>query len=110
MTNPVGIINDLVSGDAKEDFAVEDNQYLGESEAGLGGKIVVRVTYENKTIKNVEVVEDHETEGIGEVAVKEIPGRMVQANSIDVDAVSGASATSRALKEAVKSAIAKAEK
>lgn len=110
LTNPVGVINDLISGDAKEDFAVEDNQYLGESEAGLGGKIVVRVTYEDKTIKNVEVVEDHETEGIGEVAVKEIPGRIVQANSVDVDAVSGASATSRALKEAVKSAIAKAEK
>lgn len=106
--HPVSKINDLIDGDRIQKVKLGKDQYLGSSEAGLGGKIVVRVTYKDKKIKNVEVLENHETEGIGSVAVKKLPERIVSANSTDVDAVSGASTTSRALKEAVNKAIKKA--
>ncbi len=103
-------INDLLDGDQVQNIPLKKDQYLGSSEAGLGGKIVVRVTYDDKKIKNVEVIENHETEGIGSVAIKELPQKIVSANSTDVDAVSGASSTSRALKEAVMKAIKNADK
>lgn len=83
------------------------DQYLGSSDAGIGGKLVVCVTYDDGKIKNVEVVQDHQSEDIGKKALKEIPKRIVKANSADVDAVTGASATSRAISEAVKKAISK---
>ncbi|WP_297818999.1 FAD-binding protein [uncultured Lactobacillus sp.] len=107
--NPVPRINDLADGERIDNIEVGPDQYVASTEAGIGGKIVVRVTYKDKTIKKVEVLENHETEGIGAVAIKELPEKIVQANSTDVDAVSGASTTTRAVEEAVNKAIKKAK-
>lgn len=108
--NPVPEINDLTDGEKLNNIELGPDQYLASTEAGIGGRIVVRVTYKDKQIKNVEVLENHETEGIGAVAIKELPDRIVKANSTDIDAVSGASTTTRALEEAVNKAIKKADK
>ncbi|MBP2058882.1 uncharacterized protein with FMN-binding domain [Lactobacillus colini] len=98
-------INELVDGNKVEDIKLANNQTLGSSDAGIGGKLVVRVTRDGNKITNVEVVQDHESEDIGKKALEEVPKRIVEANSTDVDAVSGASATSRAIKEAVEKAL-----
>lgn len=98
-------INELVDGSKAEDIKLGKDQYLGTSDAGIGGKLVVRVTYDDGKIKKVEVVQDHESEDVGKKALQLIPQRIVDANSADVDAVSGASATSRAISEAVKKAL-----
>ena len=97
-------INELVDGDKVKDIKLDKDQYLGESNAGIGGKLVVRVTYDNG-IKNVEIVQNHESEDVGKRALKVIPERIVKENTPDVDAVSGASATSRAISEAVRKAL-----
>lgn len=97
-------INELADGDKIKDIKLGKDQYLGESNAGIGGKLVVRVTYDNG-IKNVEVMQNHESEDIGKHALKVIPERIVKENKPDVDAVSGASATSRAISEAVRKAL-----
>lgn len=110
LINPVPKLNDLADGERTDKIELKPNQYLGTTEAGIGGKIVVRVTYEDQTIKDVEVMESHETEGIGAVAIQELPSKIVEQNSTDIDAVSGASATTRALEEAVNQAIAQAKK
>ncbi|BDR60583.1 FAD-binding protein [Lactobacillus xylocopicola] len=110
LVNQVPSINDLVDGNRAERIKLEANQYLGSSEAGIGGRILVRVTYEDKKIKKVEVLENHETEGIGAVALEQLPREMVKQNSTEVDAVSGASMTTKALEEAVKAAIKQANK
>lgn len=68
------------------------------------------MTYENGTIEQVEVLSNFESEDVGQKAIKELPEQMVAKNTYEVDAVSGASASSRAIKEAVKNAIEKAEK
>ena len=94
-------INELADGDKVKDIKLDKDQYLGESNAGIGGKLVVRVTYDNG-IKNVEIVQNHESEDVGKRALKVIPERIVKENTPDVDAVSGASATSRAISEAVR--------
>ena len=107
--NAVPRINDLLDGNKEDQISLKENQYIGSSEAGIGGRVLVRVTYENQTIKNVEVLENHETEGIGAVAIKRVPQEMVEQNSVEVDAVSGASTTTQALKNAVKAAISKAK-
>lgn len=93
----------------EHEFTTEDNQYLGTSDAGMGGTMTVRVTLgENKAIEQVEVLKQTET-GIGQKAIQTLPNKMVEANTYEVDSVTGASATSRALKEAVKKAIESAE-
>lgn len=71
--------------------------------------MVVRVTYKDQAIQNVEVVQHHESEDVGLVAVSKIPEEIVAANSTEVDAISGASASSRAIKEAVNDALKQAK-
>lgn len=109
LSEPVPSINDLVAGDRIDKIELGPDQYVGSTEAGIGGRIVVRVTYKDDTIRNVEVLENHETEGIGAVAIQKLPNEIVKANSTDVDVVSGASTTTRAVEEAVNKAIKKAK-
>lgn len=102
-------INDLAA-QGKQTITLKEDQYLGSSNRGIGGKVVVRVTYKDQTIKHVEIVEEHESEDVAKKALKVIPQEIEKANSTDVDAVSGASSTSRAIKEAVMDAVNKAKK
>ncbi|GAW98839.1 NAD(P)H-dependent oxidoreductase [Secundilactobacillus mixtipabuli] len=99
--------NDLDGENVLSQFEVGPDQYLGVSEAGIGGQIVVRVTYSNGTLSEVEVLKESESEDVGQQAMAELPQTMVAANTYDVDGVSGASSSSRALKSAVKNALSK---
>jgi len=89
------------------DIPVEDNQYVGTSDDGIGGRIVVRITVIDDQLTNVEIVEQSETGEVGGKAVAELPAKMVATNTYDVDAISGASVSSRAIKAAVKDALSK---
>ncbi|MFD0896851.1 FAD-dependent oxidoreductase [Loigolactobacillus binensis] len=100
--------NDLGHEDSLAAITVGPNQYLGVSDAGIGGQVVVRVTYAADKIENIEVVKQSESEDVGKAAVDQLPAKMIAANSYAVDAISGASASSNALKSAVKNALAKA--
>ena len=73
---------------------------------GLDGDVVVEVIADQSTIYSVAVVSHNETQGIGTMAVDQLPGAMVEANSISVDSVSGATITSGAIKEGVRNALA----
>ena len=73
---------------------------------GIDGDVVVQVEADAATIYAVEVLEQNETPGIGSVAVEKLPGEIVAANSIAVDAIAGATVTSNAIKDAVKQALA----
>lgn len=72
---------------------------------GIDGDVVVEVTADETTIYEVVVTEQNETPGIGSVAVEQLPGAIVEANSILVDGLSGATVTSDAIKAAVKAAL-----
>lgn len=72
---------------------------------GMDGEITVSVTATQDKIYAVNIVEANETEGIGTVACEKIPGEIVDANSLQVDGVSGATVSSDAIKEAVRNAL-----
>ncbi len=74
---------------------------------GMGGTLVVRVKVDGKKIVSVEVVSNHETDGISNKALVEVPKAIVQSQSTKVDALSGASVTSKAVMAAVEDALSK---
>jgi len=75
---------------------------------GMGGKFDVHVTFDANSIVSIEAPENHETENIGSRAIDEVIPAMIEAQSTDVDGVTGATVTSNALKEAVEEAIKQA--
>ena len=70
--------------------------------------VKVTLTIKDKTITKVEVDASHETNGIGSKAAETMPGAIVAANSLDVDGVSGATHTSKAIIEAATAALKQA--
>ena len=75
---------------------------------GMDGDVLVEVTADQSKLYSVVVLQHNETPGIGTVAVDQIPGDMVNANSILVDAVTGATVTTDAIKEGVRAALVSA--
>jgi len=72
---------------------------------GIDGDVVVEVEADASTIYAVNVVEQNETPGIGSVAAEQLPGAIVEANSIAVDGIAGATVTSNAIKDAIRQAL-----
>ena len=68
---------------------------------GMHGDVVVETTFAKDRIEAVKVVKQTETQGIGTKAVEVLPGRIVEAQSPNVDGVSGATLTSNAIRTAV---------
>lgn len=88
-------------------YEVADGELLGTAE-GKKGPIVVKVACEGTTITAVEVLEQNETPSIAGDAIASMPASIVEAGSVDVDVVSGATITSKAIIAAVEDAMSKA--
>lgn len=84
-----------------------DGTYTGTA-AGRNGDVVVSVTVANGKIASVDVVQHEETPGLCEGAIAEVPAAIVKKNSPKVDAVSGATLTSKAIMAATEAALANA--
>lgn len=80
------------------------NTLTGTSK-GYGGELTVAVTMSGDKIESVEVTQSHETQQVAGEALTKIPAEIVAKNSTDVDVVSGATITSKAIMQAVKNAI-----
>ena len=85
--------------------AFADEQTLTGSADGRNGPVEVTVVMDGDKIVYVEVTSHSETEGIGSVAVDEIPAAIVESQSILADAVTGATVTSEAIYAAVLNAM-----
>jgi uncharacterized protein with FMN-binding domain len=72
---------------------------------GYGGDITVTVTKEGDKITKVEAKGDKETPAVGGKAITDLPAKIVEANSADVDVIAGATVTSRGIIYAVKNAL-----
>ncbi|MEG0238714.1 FAD-dependent oxidoreductase [Anaerorhabdus sp.] len=75
------------------------------SSKGYGGEVVAKVTFSGDKIKSIEVTGDGETEGIGSLAIEELPAKIVEAGNTDIDVKTGATVTSKAIFAAVNKAI-----
>jgi len=76
------------------------------SAQGFGGEVTVTVTMEKGKITKVEANGPNETTGIGDRALSIISAQMVAKNTVEVDAIGGATYTSKAVLEAAKAAVA----
>jgi uncharacterized protein with FMN-binding domain len=86
---------------------VPDGTYHGEAQ-GLESTISVDVTVSDGKITDVQA-SGNETEGIGSVALEEVPAAIVEAGTTEgVDGHAGATVTSNAIFEAVNNALASA--
>ncbi len=78
---------------------------LSGTAAGRNGDVTVSVVADSGRIYRIEVTDHTETEGIGTLAVDGIPVSIFEAQDVRVDAVSGATITSDAIKAAVVDAL-----
>jgi uncharacterized protein with FMN-binding domain len=75
----------------------------------MGGELIVKVRMNGSRIASIEVVQQHETIGIGDKAVTAIPAAVISAQSTQVDTITGATVTSKAIIDAVNDALSKAK-
>lgn len=73
--------------------------------AGFGGDVTVSLTVSETKITAVEISGEGETVGIGGAAMTDLSGAMIDAQSVEVDAVAGATVTSNAVLAAAKNAL-----
>ena len=79
------------------------------SAKGYGGDVTVTMTFDANSITDVAIVGDSETSGIGSNAVEQMPQQILDAQSAEVDGVSGATFTSDAVRAAAADCIAQAK-
>ena len=107
LKTPAAVITeDMFAKDADNAESLFDmSQTLadGEYEAtvdGQEGPMTVKVTVTDGKIAAVVVAENHETQAVAAAALEKVPQAIVDANSVDVDGVSGATLTSGRIKDA----------
>ncbi len=88
----------------QEPVSYTPGTYYGVATGNSDG-LWVKVTVTEDTIQSVEVIEHHETTGICEPAIDQIPVKIAATNSPYVDVVSGATKTSEGIKNAVISCV-----
>lgn len=87
----------------------ESGIYYGESE-GYYSHLTVEVEVNEYEILEIRILEDEEPEILSNIVFEKLPKKIIKANSADIDGISGATYTSRALLEAVSEALESARK
>jgi uncharacterized protein with FMN-binding domain len=103
-----GAPEEKAEAEAAGDAPLNDGTYTGTSSSGHDGPIAIEVTVEDGAITAVAITKENETETIGHAALTILADEAVAAQGSDVEAVAGATTTSKAFVEALDSALAKA--
>jgi len=82
----------------------QDGVYLG-SAVGYRGPIHVQVRLSAGMIVEINIVDSKEDRFVGESAMEELTDMVIEYNSTDIDAISGATETSKGFLDAVNNAI-----
>ncbi len=90
------LVISIVSG-IMANYVPSSAQTLTASAPGKVGDVTVELVADAKKIYKFSVLEHSETEGIGTMAVDALPAAILEAQSLQVDAVSGATVTSEAI-------------
>jgi len=78
--------------------------FTGSSQ-GYRGPITVQVQINGNQITGVEIIDSAEDRSVGGLAMEELAGMVIMYNSTDIDAITGATESSRGFLEAVENAI-----
>ncbi|MDR2509034.1 MAG: FMN-binding protein [Spirochaetaceae bacterium] len=100
----------FAAGCASLNFARRYNAGFWQGTAeGYAGPLSVLVETDENSIVNIEIEEEDEDPFIGREAIFQLLISVLDADSTDIDAVSGATASSNAFLEAVDNALQKAQ-
>lgn len=98
------------SGNAAEEateVAYKDGTYTGEAQ-GFGGPVDVEVIIENGKISEINITSAEKEDGAYLSMAEDIIPMIIEAQSADVDTISGATFSSTGIKEAVTQALEEA--
>ncbi|WP_195988981.1 FMN-binding protein [Clostridium sp. D53t1_180928_C8] len=95
--------NDVVESTSK----YKDGTYSG-SASGFAGTLQVNVQISNDVITSIIVTSHNDTPGFADMAIEQIPSKILEIQSTSVDVVSGATYTSKGIINAVSDALSKA--
>ena len=93
--------------EAAAEASVSGDVYTGSAK-GMFCDIVAEVTVADGKIVDVKLTGAEETPSLGGVVLEEMPAKIVEAQSADVDGMTGATVTTDAVKAAVNDALAQA--
>ncbi len=99
----------MLVGCGKSESKWNDGDYEGTA-VGMHGDMDVAVTIKDGKISKIDIKSQEETAGVSDVALERVPKDIMKEQSTDVDTVSGATESSKAIIAAVENALTKAEK
>ena len=103
-TAVLNVVNEALAGGADETpVAFTAGEYTATAR-GYNGNSTFKVTFSDSAITGIEVVSSTETGHVGDIAFAPMIADMLEANGSGVDAVSGATFSSNALRNAVNDA------
>ncbi len=85
----------------------QDGTWQGRAD-GVHGEVLLTVTVEKGRIAKISIDRQEEAAGVTDVAFTRVPESIIKAQSPKVDAVTGATGSSKAIMAAVEDALAKA--
>ena len=105
--------NDDVDDTANEEGMYKPGTYEASADGyaateGDGEAVQIEVEFDADKIVSVKVVDHEESEGIGTNAIDKLPDEIVEGQTLDLDAVAGATYTSNAILEAVEDTVVQA--
>jgi uncharacterized protein with FMN-binding domain len=89
---------------SEEAGAYTAGTYTGEGH-GFGGVVTVTITTDGSTITDVKAQGDDETPTVGGAALDTLAAQILEAQSAEIDGVSGATLTSNGIRDAAQAAI-----
>lgn len=88
----------------EEDFSFTPGTYEVQA-LGHGGTLPIKVAFSEKKIERIDIDTRGETEGLADVVFVRIPDKIIEGQTLNVDALSGASETSHAVIDGVAKAV-----
>ena len=83
------------------DEAIQDGTYTATAD-GYSGQVTVETVISSGAISSVKIVDESEPMTISDAALKDVPARILERQSVNVDGSTGATVTSDAVKNAVR--------
>ena len=105
------IVGNIIMGFMPATAGVKDKDVPAEAftligtAPGRNGDLTVEVVMTDDTIYQINIVDHSETEGVGTLAIDQLPIDIFQAQSLKVDAITSATITSTAIKDAIVNAL-----
>lgn len=98
-----------VASPVAEEETLAPNEYIGEAQS-FGGTLRVKVTMDGDKIAKIDILSHSDTAGVCNPAYDTVPGKIIEAQSTNVDAATNATISSKAIMAAVEDALSKVGK